>query len=56
MKKIIIAALLIISQSTFAQQVTSEELKKEISPLIKKIEVLESKIAKQVKEIEGLND
>jgi len=55
MKKIIIAALLIISQSTFAQQVTSEELKKEISPLIKKIEVLESKIAKQVKEIEGLN-
>ena len=55
MKKIIIAALLIISQSTIAQQVTSEELKKEISPLIKKIEELESKNAKQVKEIEGLN-
>lgn len=55
MKKITIAALLIISQSTFAQQVTSEELKKEITPLIKKIEVLETKATKQGKEIEGLN-
>jgi hypothetical protein len=54
MKKITIAALLIISQSAFAQ-VTSEELKKEISPLIKKIEVLETKATKQGKEIEGLN-
>jgi len=55
MKKITIAALLIISQSAFAQQVTSEELKKEISPLIKKIEVLETKAIKQGKEIKGLN-
>ena len=54
MKKITIAALLIISQSAFAQ-VTSEELKKEITPLIKKIEVLETKASKQGKEIEGLN-
>jgi hypothetical protein len=54
MKKITIAALLIISQSAFAQ-VTSEELKKEITPLIKKIEVLETKTTKQGKEIEGLN-
>jgi LPXTG-motif cell wall-anchored protein len=54
MKKITIAALLIISQSAFAQ-VTSEELKKEITPLIKKIEVLETKATKQGKEIEGLN-
>jgi LPXTG-motif cell wall-anchored protein len=55
MKKITIAALLIISQSAFAQQVTSEELKKEITPLNKKIEVLETKANKQGKEIEGLN-
>lgn len=54
MKKITIAALLIISQSAFAQ-VNSEELKKEITPLIKKIEVLETKATKQGKEIEGLN-
>lgn len=54
MKKITIAALLIISQSAFAQ-VTSEELKKEITPLIKKIEVLETKATKQGNEIEGLN-
>lgn len=54
MKKITIAALLIISQSAFAQE-TSEELKKEITPLIKKIEVLETKATKQGKEIEGLN-
>lgn len=54
MKKIIIAALLIISQSAFAQ-VISEELKIEITPLIKKIEVLETKATKQGKEIEGLN-
>jgi len=54
MKKITIAALLIISQSAFAQ-VNSEELKKEITPLIKKIEVLENKATKQGKEIEGLN-
>lgn len=54
MKKITIAALLIISQSAFAQ-VTSEEPKKEITPLIKKIEVLETKATKQGKEIEGLN-
>jgi LPXTG-motif cell wall-anchored protein len=54
MKKITIAALLIISQSAFAQ-VTSEELKKEITPLNKKIEVLETKANKQGKEIEGLN-
>lgn len=54
MKKIIIAALLIISQSAFAQ-VISEELKKEITPLIKKIEVLETKATKQGEEIEGLN-
>ena len=53
MKKITIAALLIISQSAFAQ-VTSDELKKEIAPLMKKIEVLEIKDAKQGKEIEGL--
>lgn len=54
MKKITIAALLIISQSAFAQ-VSSDELKKEITPLIKKIEVLETKATKQGKEIEGLN-
>jgi len=54
MKKIIIAVLLIISQSAFTQ-VTLEELKKEITPLIKKIEVLETKATKQGKEIEGLN-
>ena len=54
MKKITIAALLIISQSAFAQ-VNSEELKKEITPLIKKIEGLETKATKQGKEIEGLN-
>ena len=54
MKKITIAALLIISQSAFAQ-VTSEELKKEITPLIKKIEVLETNAIKQSEEIEGLN-
>jgi LPXTG-motif cell wall-anchored protein len=54
MKKITIASLLIISQSAFAQ-VTSEELKKEITPLIKKIEELETKSTKQGKEIEGLN-
>ena len=54
MKKITLAALLIISQSTFAQ-LTSEDLKKEISPLIKKIEVLETNAIKQSEEIEGLN-
>ena len=54
MKKITIAALLIISQSAFAQ-VTSEELKKEITPLIKKIEDLETNAIKQSEEIEGLN-
>jgi|GEM_PF-2430971 hypothetical protein len=54
MKRVTIAALLIISQSAFAQ-VTLEELKKEITPLIKKIEVLETQTAKQGKEIEGLN-
>lgn len=54
MKKITIAALLIISQSAFAQ-VTPEELKREITPLIRKIEVLETKATKQGKEIEGLN-
>jgi hypothetical protein len=54
MKKITLAALLIISQSAFAQ-VTSEELKKELTPLIKKIEVLETKATKQGKEIDGLN-
>lgn len=54
MKKIIIPALLIISQSAFAQ-VTSEELKNEITPLINKIEVLETMATKQGKEIEGLN-
>ena len=46
MKKITIAALLIISQSTFAQ-LTSEDLKKETSPLIKKIEALETNATKQ---------
>ena len=55
MKKITIAALLIISQITFAQQLTSEELKKDISPLLKKIEVLENKTTKQARDIEGLN-
>lgn len=54
MKKITIAALLIISQSAFAQ-VTSEELKQEITPLINKIEVLENNATKQGREIEGLN-
>ena len=54
MKKITLAALLIISQSAFAQ-VTSEELKKEITPLIKKIEDLETNAIKQSEEIEGLN-
>jgi len=54
MKKITLAALLIISQSTFAQ-LTSEDLKKEISPLIKKIEALETNATKQSEEIEGLN-
>ena len=54
MKKITLAALLIISQSTFAQ-LTSEDLKKEISPLIKKIEALETNAIKQSEEIEGLN-
>lgn len=54
MKKITIAALLIISQSAFAQ-VTSEDLKNEITPLISKIEALETKVSKQAKEIEGLN-
>ncbi|MFB0924726.1 MAG: hypothetical protein QMB65_05525 [Vicingaceae bacterium] len=46
MKKITLAALLIISQSTFAQ-VTSEALKNEISPLLKKIEVVDSLTSKQ---------
>ena len=54
MKKITLAALLIISQSTFAQ-LTSEDLKKEISPLIKKIEALETNAIKHSEEIEGLN-
>lgn len=54
MKKITIAALLIISQSVFAQ-VTPEELRNEIYPLFDKIEVLETKAAKQITEIEGLN-
>jgi uncharacterized coiled-coil protein SlyX len=54
MKKITLAVLLIISQRTFAQ-LTSEDLKKEISPLIKKIEALETNAAKQNEEIEGLN-
>jgi hypothetical protein len=40
MKKIAIAVLLITSQSVFAP-VTTDELKKEISPLLKKIENLE---------------
>jgi LPXTG-motif cell wall-anchored protein len=54
MKKIAIAVLLITSQSIFAQ-VTTDELKKEISPLLKKIENLESKISKQGIEISVLN-
>jgi LPXTG-motif cell wall-anchored protein len=54
MKKITIATLLIISQSAFAQ-VTSEELKREITPLVKKIEILEIKATKQGQEIDGLN-
>jgi predicted nucleic acid-binding Zn-ribbon protein len=54
MKKIAIAVLLITSQSVFAQ-VTSDELKKEISPLLKKIENLESKTSKQGVEISVLN-
>lgn len=54
MKKIAIAVLLITSQSVFAQ-VTTDELKKEISPLLKKIENLESKTSKQAIEISVLN-
>jgi len=54
MKKIAIAVLLITSQSVFAQ-VTTDELKKEISPLLKKIENLESKTSKQGVEISVLN-
>ena len=54
MKKIAIAVLLITSQSIFAQ-VTTDELKKEISPLLKKIENLESKTSKQGIEISVLN-
>ena len=54
MKKIVIAVLLITSQSVFAQ-VTTDELKKEISPLLKKIENLESKTSKQGVEISVLN-
>lgn len=54
MKKITIAVLLITSQSVFAQ-IAAEELKKEITPLMKKIEVLEIKATKQGEEIEGLN-
>ena len=54
MKKITIAVLLFTSQSVFAQ-VAAEELKKEITPLMKKIEVLEIKATKQGEEIEGLN-
>ena len=54
MKKIAIAVLLITSQSVFAQ-VTTDELKKEISPLLKKIENLESKTSKQGIEISVLN-
>jgi hypothetical protein len=54
MKKIAIAVLLITSQSVFAQ-VTTDELKKEISPLLKKIEKLESKTSKQGIEISVLN-
>jgi uncharacterized coiled-coil protein SlyX len=54
MKKIAIAVLLITSQSVFAQ-VTTDELKKEISPLLKKIENLESKTSKQGIEISALN-
>jgi hypothetical protein len=54
MKKITLAVLLIISQRTFAQ-LTSEDLKKEISPLLKKIEALETNATKQSEKIEGLN-
>jgi hypothetical protein len=54
MKKIAIAVLIITSQSVFAQ-VTTDELKKEISPLLKKIENLESKTSKQGVEISVLN-
>jgi LPXTG-motif cell wall-anchored protein len=54
MKKTIIVALLIISKGALSQ-VTTEELKKELSPLVKKIEILEVKASKHVKEIEVLN-
>jgi len=54
MKKITIAALLLISQSSFAQE-RAEDLKNEIAPLISKIEALETKVSTQAKEIEGLN-
>jgi LPXTG-motif cell wall-anchored protein len=54
MKKITIASFLILWQSAFAQ-VTTEDLKKDITPLVKKIEVLETKATKQGKEIEELN-
>ncbi len=48
------AFLLMLSQIAFAQ-VSSQDLEKEIHPLIKRIEVLETKTNEQVKEIEGLS-
>jgi len=54
MKKITIAILLFATQSSFAQ-ITQEELKKEIAPLIKKVELLENKGVSNAKEISELN-
>jgi len=54
MKKITIAILLFATQSSFAQ-ITQEELKKEIAPLMKRVELLESKGVSNAKEILMLN-
>jgi hypothetical protein len=54
MKKITIAILLFATQSSFAQ-ITQEELKKEIAPLIKKVELLENKGVSNAKDISELN-
>jgi len=54
MKKITIAVLLFASQSSFAQ-ITQEELKKEIAPLVKKVESLENRGVSNAAEIRTLN-
>lgn len=54
MKKIALGVLIITSQSVLGQ-VTNDELKKILSPLTQKIEILESKTSKQIIEISELN-